>query len=99
MSAILLLSGFVRTEAILAADIRAAQVASGSTDQEALSSYGRLLARLADPGRYPALHAVIAAGVFDAPDAPDDEFIFGLDRVLDGLDALVRARRSMVPSP
>jgi len=25
-------------------------------------------------------------------DDPDDEFIFGLERILDGLDALVRTR-------
>jgi len=32
------------------------------------------------------------AGVFDVHDDPDDEFIFGLERILDGLDALVRTR-------
>jgi hypothetical protein len=60
-----------------------------------MSDYGRLLARLTDAERFPALHAVIAAGVFDdGPDGPDepDEFVFGLERVLDGIDALVRAR-------
>lgn len=36
------------------------------------------------------------AGVVDEPDEPDDpdtEFVFGLERVLDGVEALVRARR------
>jgi hypothetical protein len=35
------------------------------------------------------LPAFIAAGVFDAEDGPDDEFIFGLDRILDGIEALI----------
>lgn len=94
ISVILLLSGFVRNEATLAADLEAAQLASGTTEEETMSAYGRLLARLADPARFPALHAVIAEGVFDTPDAPDEHFSFGLDRVLDGIEALIRARQS-----
>ena len=31
-----------------------------------------------------------AAGVFEAEDGPDDEFIFGLDRILDGVEVLIR---------
>ena len=45
----------------------------------------RMLSQLADPQRFPALTAFIAAGVFEAADGPDDEFIFGLDRILDGV--------------
>lgn len=92
LSVILLLTGYVRSSATLDADVDAAFQASGSTAQEAMSAYGRLLAKLTDAERYPALHAVIAAGVFDGPDDPDAEFIFGLDRVLDGIDALARVR-------
>jgi AcrR family transcriptional regulator len=94
LSVILLLTGFVRNEASLAASIAAALRASGSTDQEMMSAYGRLLSRVADPGRFPALHAVIVAGVLDAPDAPDDQFAFGLERILDGIEARARARAS-----
>lgn len=92
ISVILLLGGFVRNEATLTADIAAAYRASGSTEAEMMPAYGRLLARLTDARQFPALHAVIAAGVFDHPDDPDDEFVFGLARVLDGIDALARAR-------
>jgi len=49
-----------------------------------MASYPRMLGQLTDPRRFPALTAFIAAGVFEAADAPDDEFIFGLDRILDG---------------
>lgn len=92
VSAILLLSGFVRNEAMLTADIAAAGRAAGSTAQAVMPEYGRLLARLTDAALFPALHAAIAAGVFAAADDADAEFVFGLERILDGLGALVQAR-------
>jgi AcrR family transcriptional regulator len=90
-SAILLVSGYVRNAASIDADIEAAVRASGKTPDEWMSSYTRTLTQLADPQRFPALTKFIAAGVFERADPPDDEFTFGLDRVLDGLAALIRA--------
>jgi hypothetical protein len=52
-----------------------------------------MLGQLTDPRRFPALTAFIAAGVFDTADEPDDEFVFGLDRILDGVEALVTRLR------
>ena len=52
------------------------------------------LTRLTDPERFPALHAVIAAGVFDEPDDGDVDFSFGLERVLDGIETLIEKRRT-----
>jgi AcrR family transcriptional regulator len=95
LSVMLLLTGFVRNWGRLEAELLEASKASGVSTEAAMSGYGRLLARLTDPERFPALHAVIAAGVFDeGPGDPDepDEFVFGLERVLDGVGALVRAR-------
>ena len=85
LSVILLVSGYVRNEATLAADL-------GAAEREIMPAWGRRLARLTDPERFPALHAVLASDVVARDDDPDDEFIFGLERVLDGIDALVRAR-------
>jgi AcrR family transcriptional regulator len=95
LSVMLLLTGFVRSQASVQADIAAAQ-AAGTTppDPEMLLSYSRLLGRLTDPERFPALHAVIAAGVFDEPDDGDYDFVFGLERVLDGIETLIDKRRS-----
>ncbi|MGH3152308.1 MAG: TetR/AcrR family transcriptional regulator, partial [Streptosporangiaceae bacterium] len=90
-SVIMLLAGYVRNLATTEADIAAAIQASGLTPLEWMSSYPRMLAGLADPQRFPALTQFIAAGVFEAEDGPDDEFIFGLDRILDGLEALIGA--------
>jgi AcrR family transcriptional regulator len=94
LSVMLLLTGFVRNQATLDADIAAAQASGATTAQEMMASYGRLLAKLTDPQRFPALHAVIAAGVLDEPDDMDAEFIFGLERVLDGIETLIQKRRT-----
>ena len=57
------------------------------------AAYPRILRQLTDPERFPALTAFIAAGVFEAEDGPDDEFIFGLDRILDGIEVLIQPGR------
>jgi AcrR family transcriptional regulator len=90
-SVLLLLSSYVRNEATLTAELMVA----GFISDEAMLGYSRLLTTLTDPGRFPALNALLEAGVFDRADPPEKEFGFGLERILDGIDALVtsRARR------
>jgi AcrR family transcriptional regulator len=89
-SVIMLLSGYVRNVAATEADILAAVLASGRGYDEWMATYPRVLSQLTDARRFPALTAFIAAGVFDAADGPDDEFIFGLGRILDGIAVLVQ---------
>jgi AcrR family transcriptional regulator len=91
-SVIMLISGYVRTLATLEADLEAAVRAAGVPPDEWMAAYPRMLAGLAGPARYPALAKFIAAGVFDRADEPDDEFIFGLERILDGIEVLVSSR-------
>lgn len=92
LSAMLLVSGYVRNQATLTADLEAARRASAGAD-ELMAGYGQTIARLIEPERFPALTRAIAAGVLDDDDYdPDAEFAFGLERILDGLDALVRRR-------
>jgi AcrR family transcriptional regulator len=91
LSVILLLSGYVRNAATLAADMGAAASAPG-TQAQIMPAWGGLLARLTKPEDFPSLHAALASGVFDQDDDPEDEFAFGLERVLDGIDTLVLAR-------
>jgi hypothetical protein len=90
---LLLVTGFVRNEAALAAQALPPAPTADAPGESRRVSYGQLLAQLADPVRFPALHAALAAGGFELTDA-DASFEFGLTRVLDGLDALVRARRA-----
>lgn len=89
LSVILLVSGYVRNEATLSADLAAAAAAG---DGPFMPTWGRQIARLTDAERFPALHAALATDVFEQDDDPDDEFTFGLERVLDGIEALVRTR-------
>jgi AcrR family transcriptional regulator len=91
-SVIMLLAGYVRNLATTEADIGAAIMASGLSPVEWMSSYSRMLAKLTDPQDFPALSTFIAAGVFEIADGPDDEFIFGLDRILDGVEHLIEAK-------
>jgi AcrR family transcriptional regulator len=91
-SVIMLVSGYVRTLATLESDLEATVRAAGVTPDEWMAAYPRMLTKLADPGRFPALTKFIAAGVFDRADDPDDEFIFGLERILDGIEVLISSR-------
>jgi AcrR family transcriptional regulator len=89
LSVMLLLSGYVRNDAALGAQLA---VRPDDPGEGVMPSWGRALAALTDPESFPALHAALASGVFAQDDDPDDEFTFGLERVLDGVEALVRAR-------
>lgn len=86
---ILLVSGYVRNEATVAADIAAA--AGG---EEVMPAYAAALGTVVDAERFPALHAALQSEAFARDDDPDEEFVFGLERVLDGVEALVRARKT-----
>lgn len=98
--------GFIRHEAQFSGDIRRERDKAGVSEAEALAEYGRVLARLTDPERYPTLHEMAVSGAFEAPEiagadaaeggevGPETEpdFDFGLRRVLDGIEAYVRSR-------
>lgn len=92
ISAILLTSSYVRSGAVLAADLEAAE--ANSDLLKILMSYGALLRELTDEQRHPAIRKVLDAGVFDFMDEdPDEDFLFGLDTILDGLEARMVSRR------
>ncbi|GAA2075071.1 TetR/AcrR family transcriptional regulator [Actinomadura alba] len=93
-SVMLLVTGFVRNAATQAVDVREAAEKSGSTVQDVMASYGRMLAQLIDPVRFPALTAGLASSALDDDDEDGDgDFFFGLERVLDGIEVLIRAQR------
>lgn len=99
MSVILLVTSYVRAEASVTADLVAAAAEAGVAWEDTMPAYGRILARLADPRDFPALTKVIEAGVLDRADPPEEEFDFGLERILDGVQALVDARRTAAAGP
>jgi AcrR family transcriptional regulator len=91
LAVILLVSGYVWRESTLFIDIMSAHQ-SDNKWQQLLVDYGRTLAKLIDTDRFPAESAAIASGLFDTPDEdPDADFVFGLDRILDGIEVLVRS--------
>jgi AcrR family transcriptional regulator len=90
MSVILLLSNYVRVQAVMEAQLDSAIRAAGISGAEAMAGYGQLLRLLLDEHRFPHLMAVADAGVMDKADPWEDEFTFGLERLLDGVDVLVR---------
>ncbi|MFF3687792.1 TetR/AcrR family transcriptional regulator [Streptomyces sp. NPDC002187] len=92
ISVIMLVAGFVRNEAAMMADLGAAIARSGESAEKVLARYANTLERLADPDRYPALARLLESNVMYEPDEPDHEFRFGLERVLDGIEVLVRRR-------
>jgi hypothetical protein len=94
LSVMFLLIGLVKQRAGLEADLFTRAEAAGSTVAETMSAYHRLLSQLIDAGTYPAMSEVIAAGAlgeFESADS-DAEFLFGIDRTLDGIGALMKAR-------
>lgn len=93
ISVILLVSGFVRSEATMMADLDTA-VRAGGTPEEFMVRHQNTLARLADPARYPSVARLLGSGVMTQPDEPGHEFAFGLERILDGVAVLIEARRA-----
>lgn len=86
LSVVMLLSGYVRQWAGLS-------LATGAAGAAQAARYAAALARVIDPVRFPAVTAAMAGGAIDDEwDDGDAEFVFGLDRVLDGVAALTRTR-------
>jgi AcrR family transcriptional regulator len=86
-----LLSSYTLSEARMAHD--AARAAAAGTGPA--SSFDALVRRLVDKESYPLLHRIAWAG--DIGDAPSgfnerEEFLFGVDRILDGIQALIDRR-------
>ncbi|AXG79344.1 TetR/AcrR family transcriptional regulator [Streptomyces paludis] len=96
-SVVLLVSNFVRSDATVMADLEAGAAARGASPEDVTSGYGRALRRLVDPVRYPSVARLLESGIMSEPDNPDYEFLFGLDCLLDGVDALIRRRASGAP--
>lgn len=94
-SAVFLLSMYVRAEASMMADIYSGLSAPGNSARRAVAAYGDVLADLTRDGDFPALTAALDAGVFRQQGPPATQFSFGLDRVLDGIEKLIKSTRSL----
>ncbi|RCV52808.1 TetR/AcrR family transcriptional regulator [Marinitenerispora sediminis] len=81
--------GYVR--GVARASVEAAQVEqrTGVADERWLTERAPLLDKLIDPRRFPTLTRFWTSGVYEEP---GDDFEFGLQRLLDGVETLVRSR-------
>jgi AcrR family transcriptional regulator len=88
-----LLDDYVRGAARTAADAADAQARTGMSDQQWWEAYGPLLGEVLDPARYPtAVRVGSAAGAeYGAAHDPARSFRFGLQRIIDGIDAFISA--------
>lgn len=86
LSVMLLMIGYVRTNAQL---FSSSPSSSDDEDADLMASYGKMLANLVAESAFPALSELVEAHTFDEP---KDDFGFGLQRVLDGIETLVRSR-------
>lgn len=95
-----LVSGYVRGAAQGAVEAARAEQRTGQSDEQWWAAREPLLDQYFDADRYPTVKAIDQEGAFDPPeDSAEynlqhalDTFEFGLLRVLDGIDAFVRAR-------
>ncbi|GGU68105.1 TetR/AcrR family transcriptional regulator [Lentzea flava] len=88
-----LVGGYVRHAAVQADDLAAARV-PGVDKVNAERDYGRALAQLVDPERFPEVAKLFASAVFEAPvETPEDnDFTIGLEFILDGIATAVAHR-------
>ncbi len=89
-----LLSGYVHGAARGAADAAQVERASGITDEQWWAAHQPLLEKIVDLERYPIGSRVgtTAGEEYGAVSDPERAFEFGLARVLDGIEVLVRSK-------
>ncbi|MFD9410883.1 TetR/AcrR family transcriptional regulator [Streptomyces sp. NPDC059989] len=92
LSAMMLVGGFVRNEATLAADMMDAIMKNGVSPDQVVTQYVRTLRLLTAPDSHPAVTRLLESSAFTGSGEPDFQFRFGLARLLDGLAALISSR-------
>lgn len=90
MSALLLLTSYARATSAQDRDLRAAAEAASDPGEVTGESAFAALVELVTPERFPDLSPLLAAGGYVAepgthPGDTDDDFRFGLERILDGI--------------
>ncbi|MFC4114692.1 TetR/AcrR family transcriptional regulator [Nonomuraea zeae] len=93
-SVITLVTGFVHGAARGAVEAAQAESQTGMSDEQWWAAHAPFFSRIADHGRYPVATRVgqAAGEALNAAYSPEHAFEFGLQRVLDGIEALVNSR-------
>jgi AcrR family transcriptional regulator len=96
MSTVLLLSSYARAVGVVERDVTRSRQADGPPANG--EAFTRALAELVTPERFPDLAPLVASGAYaDAEGGEQDDFAFGLDRILDGIERYVAARGGAEP--
>lgn len=92
-----LLSSYTLSEARMAHDAARAATQATTAGQQSAPSFEGLLRQLVDASRFPRLHRIAwSEAIGDNPTGFDEqeEFAFGVERILDGVEALITRVRS-----
>lgn len=89
------LTGYALTDATLVHSIGGGDRQLEESGIAGAADYGEVLAGVLDPETYPALSAAMRSGAMSGAEGwvDDDDFRFGLDLLLDGVEALIGRRR------
>lgn len=96
MSVALLLSSYARAIGVVERDIRRSQRADAPPQSGEV--FAAALGELVTPERFPDLAPLVISGVYaDDGDDGQDDFAFGLERILDGIERYIAARTAGEP--
>lgn len=98
MSIVLLLSSYARACGMIQRDMDRAIQAGSSAEAFSGQDYGAALKLLVTPEAYPELYPIVSSGAYTDDNAAEnnvgDDFDFGLERILDGIELYLNARKS-----
>ncbi|WP_223695050.1 TetR/AcrR family transcriptional regulator [Leifsonia poae] len=98
MSTVLLLSSFARAFGVVERDVQRSREAEGAQRRTG-EAFTTALAELVTDERFPYLGPLVRSGVYTDSEGDDDQddYAFGLERILDGVQRYVDARRTGEP--
>ncbi|WP_123042459.1 TetR/AcrR family transcriptional regulator [Cohnella candidum] len=98
MSTVLLVSSYARSVGIIQRDFDRAIQAGASPGSFTGLDYTNALRQLVTPDRFPNLHPLVASGVYTEESPQEnpvgDDFDWGLERILDGIEAYLTAKKT-----
>jgi AcrR family transcriptional regulator len=98
MSIVLLLSSYARSSGMIQRDMDRAVKAGSSPEAFGGLDYTAALKQLVKPERYPDLNPVVVSGAYtgenESSNTVGDDFDFGLERILDGIEYYLDRKKS-----
>lgn len=94
---LVVVSGYVRNAILQGRQMAEGRSGTGLSQADVEQNYGHALAALVRPERFPEAAPLFAAGAFESEpgeDPEDQDFTFGLNLILDGVEAAIARRTS-----